>query len=357
MSKRGPQTKPLNSDDLSPDAVSPDEADCCQEFGDLFETEGDQAVIVDLVRIFPKVYQGVETEGHLCTLDPGTTLSDIKKRFGGGTYLIKARDALTRKFITIRKVKIAPAIPKLTDDDIPKDGSGAKPTSVPSVTIEGVQIPLDQTEYIQKLVLWMRAVNTMFPNPQDALIATLLEAVKEKNAPTPDALEYLGKMRMALPELFERSSDGANLYTLLQETVKQAGLVLGNYRPPMQRSTLLLGKRADEPSVSDSGPSENTTQGDASMQSKQSPLMVILSEIVKAFRLMPPKEPARVANMLHKLFPLTPSDRLQVGEMRQVGFDIAENELVDDFEQDPEMRKKFTSYYNEVVDLYLKTEE
>lgn len=92
------------------------------------------------------------------------------------------------------------------------------------------------------------------------------------------------------------------------------------------------------------------------MMTPESGLMLMLGELIKAFRLVPPKEPKRVVTMLDHLFALTKEQRAEMTAMREVGLDIAENQLIEDFVEDASLREKFAAYYTEVFDLYTNPE-
>lgn len=92
------------------------------------------------------------------------------------------------------------------------------------------------------------------------------------------------------------------------------------------------------------------------MLTPENGLMMMLSELIKAFRLVPSKEPKRVVTMLDHLFALTKEQRAEMTATREVGFDIAENQLIEDFAEDASLREKFAAYYNEVFDLYTDPE-
>lgn len=88
----------------------------------------------------------------------------------------------------------------------------------------------------------------------------------------------------------------------------------------------------------------------------ESPLMVLLGELIKAFRLDPPKEPKRVVAMLDHLCNPTKDERVHMKALREVGLDIAENQLAEDFAEDASLREKFAAYYLSVFDLYTDLE-
>lgn len=328
------------------------------DFSDLFLADGGIPFRVELIRMEPESWQGVRIRGYLGDIDPGTTYGDIKKKHGGGRYCAQKRDANTGRYVAARKFDISPWIPiidKLDDNHSPGDLSLV---DQPKLDVAGVQVPISQVDHIKDLVLWMRAVRTLLPEPPDAntqLLGTLVELVKEKSAPASDPLELLTKLRGAVPEIFEKSVEGSNLYTLLQEAIRQAGPILaGGYRLP-RKAKLLKDKPQPTGGIGSGAPEENR-EGDEPMESSDSALMMMLGEMIKAFRLDPPKDPMRVVAMFDHVFSLTKEQRAQMKEMREVGLDVAENQLVEDFIEDATIREKFSTYYNAVFDLYTDPE-
>lgn len=85
-------------------------------------------------------------------------------------------------------------------------------------------------------------------------------------------------------------------------------------------------------------------------------LMAMLAEVINAFRLDPPKEPKRVVAMFDHVFGLSKDKRAEMNALREVGLDIAENQLTEDFAEDASLREKFTAYYTEIFDLYTDPE-
>lgn len=328
------------------------------DFSDLFQPEEGVPFRVELVRIEPETWEDVRMRGYLCDLEPGTTYSDIKKRYGGGRFRADKRNKETGLYITRRHFEISPWIPKIEKEDGTKGTSALSLVDQPKLDVAGVSVPISQVEHIKELVLWMRAVRTLLPEPPDFntnLLATLVDLVKEKSAPSADPLELLTKLRAAVPEIFDRNVEGGNLYTLLQEAIRQTGSVLtgGNYQLP-RRVKLLKDKRPLPTGKADSGAPE-LQEGDDTMTT-ESGLMMMLGELIKAFRLNPPKEPKRVVAMFDHVFGLTKDERAKMKALCEVGLDIAENQLAEDFAEDASLREKFAAYYIEIFNLYTNPE-
>lgn len=333
------------------------------DFSDLFEADGDVPFRVELVRLEPEEWEGIRLRGFICELEPGTTYSSIKRKYGGGRYRVDKRNAETGRYLTRRQLEICPWIPKIDDPNVTEPKTALSLADQPKLDVAGVSVPIGQVEHIKELVLWMRAIRTLLPEPPDAntqLLGTLVELVKEKSAPASDPLELLTKLRGAVPEIFERSSsDGTNLYTLLQEAIRQTGSILaGGYR--LQRTAKLLKGKPQPAGRIDSGKPEKEMEEDVSMPTQptntEDALMMMLGELIKAFRLDPPKESKRVVAMFDRMFRLSKDERAEVKEMREVGLDVAENQLADDFLEDASLREKFNAYYTEFFDLYTDPE-
>lgn len=328
------------------------------DFSDLFEADEGVLFRVELVRIEPETWQNVRIRGYLCDLDPGTTYSDIKKKYGGGRFRADKRNSSTGRYIAVRKFDISPWIPKMDKNhDESADGALAV-IDQPKIDVAGVGVPIGQVDKIKELVLWTRAIKVLLPDPPDAnsqLLGTLIELVREKSTPATDPLELLTKLRGAVPEIFERSPDGANLYSLLQEAIRQTGSVLaGGYRLPGKAQ--VLRDKPQPTGKAGSGAPEITQTGDEPMPTTDSDLMIMLGELIKSFRLDPPKDAKRVVTMFDHVFALTKEQRAQMAGLRDIGLDIAENQLAEVFAEDASQRDKFVLYYAEVFDLYTNPE-
>lgn len=337
------------------DVALPESKNSIDEFADLFESTDGIPFVVRLFRKEPEVWQGITIKGYLCELEPGTTLDAIKKRYGGGCYNVDKRD-LRGHFIARHSFEISPFIPKVEDDNGRRSTAVIPLSEQPMIDVQGVKIPVGQTEAIQQLVLWTKAVNVMFPqtlDPNSQLLATLIDIVREKSAPPGDPLDLLAKLRMAVPEIFERPSDGSSLYSVLQEAIRQAGSVLTGARVLPGKAKLLQGTPS-RVGKADPVSSELTPNNEEPMADNT--LMLMLGEVIKAFRLDTPKEPHRVVAMLDLLFPMKKEDRVKIKQVRETAFDIAENQLVEDFAENPELREQFQQYYDQVFDSFVDPE-
>lgn len=347
------------TDDAIKDNIDLDQP-LVDDFSDLFEQDEGVPFRVELVRLEPEIWENVHLRGFLCELEPGTTYSQVKEKYGGGRYRADKRDATTGRYIRRRQFEISPWIPKIDTPDGDQPTGALSLAEQPKLDVAGVGVPISQVEHIKELVLWTRAIKVLLPDPPDSnsqLLTTLIELVKEKSAPSADPLELLTKLRAAVPEIFERSTtEGSNLYSLLQEAIRQTGSVLagGKYRP--LRIAKPLKDKPQPTGGAESGAPVTYQEGDEPMMTPESGLMLMLGELIKAFRLVPPKEPKRVVTMLDHLFALTKEQRAEMTAMREVGLDIAENQLIEDFVEDASLREKFAAYYTEVFDLYTNPE-
>lgn len=352
-------TVTTETDEAVHDNVDHDQAQV-DDFSDLFEQDEGVPFRVELVRLEPETWENVHMRGFLCELEPGTTYSHIKQKYGGGRFRADKRNAVTGQYITRRQFEISPWIPLIDRPDGDQPAGALSLADQPKLDVGGVSVPISQVEHIKELVLWTRAIKVLLPDPPDAnsqLLTTMIELVREKSAPSADPLELLTKLRAAVPEIFERSTEGNNLYSLLQEAIRQTGSVLagGKYRLP-GKAKLLKEKSPQPTGGTESGAPEIDQEGDEPMMTAEGGLMMMLNELIKAFRLVPTKEPKRVVTMLDHLFALTKEQRADMKGMREVGLDISENQLSEDFVEDASLREKFTTYYNEVFDLYTDPE-
>lgn len=347
------------TDEAAPEFVEIDHTQV-DDFSDLFEPDEGVPFRVELVRIDPETWQNIRIRGYLCDLEPGTTYSDVKKKYGGGRFRADKRNASTGRYMAVRKFDISPWIPKIEKEDGQGAAGALSVIDQPRLDVGGVSVPINEVDKIKDLVLWMRAVRTLLPEPADAntqLLGTLVDLVKEKSAPPSDPLELLTKLRGAVPEIFDRSVEGSNLYSLLQEAIRQTGSVLAGGMYRQRRTTKMLKDKRPQPTGgAESGAPETHQEGDEPMATPEIGLMAMLAEVINAFRLDPPKEPKRVVAMFDHVFALSKEKRVEMNALREVGLDIAENQLTEDFAEDASLREKFTTYYTEIFDLYTDPE-
>lgn len=346
------------TDSAGPELVEIDHTQV-DDFSDLFEPDEGVPFRVELVRIEPETWQNVRIRGYLCDLEPGTTYSDVKKKYGGGRFRADKRNAGSGRYMAVRKFDISPWIPKIEKEDGQEATGTLSVIDQPRLDVGGVSVPINEVQKIKELVLWMRAVRTLLPEPPDFntnLLGTFVELIKEKSAPASDPLELLTKLRGAVPEIFDRSVDGSNLYTLLQEAIRQTGSILAGGYSRQRRTTKLLKDKPQPTGGIDSGAPKTNQEGDEPMAQPELGLMAMLAEVINAFRLDPPKEPKRVVAMFDHVFAQNKEKRAEMNTLREVGLDIAENQLTEDFAEDASLREKFTIYYTEIFDLYTDPE-
>lgn len=348
--------------------VETDPGEPSADFTDFFDTELDgESEYVDVIRIKPELYKGEPATGYCGRLEPGDRYFELKNKFGGGQYRLNVRDRSTGRLVTSGRVTVAGA--PILPSDIASAASvrpavpGANLGSVVDVDIRGTKIPFQLQgpglEGIKELMLYMRAVDVMFP-PRPDISETILAAALG-NRRQDDPLELLGKLRAAVPEIFESKggdggdagAGGSNLYDVIKEGLRQAGPVLANMaagKAPRRPSPMLTAPAAAEPSQLAAGtevaPGERVES--EQVTSDLQIAMQILGEVVKAYRLEPPKAAERVVAMVDLMFQLTPDQKKKLAGYKETAFDLCENQLADVFEESPDSRAGFATWFDQV---------
>jgi hypothetical protein len=355
-----------------------------ESFASLFDNLEDSRV--DVIRISPEEYKGDLVKGYVGKLGPGDTLETLRQRFGGGKFRLNKRSNSTGRIQARATVDVAgaPVVtntatdpPSLSPENIRPGGIPATPVTV-EVAGQKIQLPVglaDQFAMMQAVVLWTKSIQQIFPNPTDInqnLLALLLE---KRETATGDPIEMFVKLKTAFPEMFDRSDVGsANWLSVLQEAIKQAGGVLaamgGQRLPGVRPAVIPAGAPAPSRALPAPSPTidlepeiqpavEAAAEPEVSLTPQPTPFqlgMAMLAEVVKQFRLEPPKEEPRVVALLDQLFQL-PADRRQVLlAFKDTGFDWCEGQLEDVFAEDPRQRDEFKRYYENIFTEFTRSD-
>jgi hypothetical protein len=229
---------------------------------------------------------------------------------------------------------------------------------------------------IQSAMLFSKMLQDAFPPKTDINAELLSLLLKERHQPDP--LDMFLKYKVALGSDAAPSGE-ANIYSLIQEGFRAIPSLVGAMKgvapargvnratppkalgrvvPEKLGSTATLERRA--PLVDEEAPDGRDFNAGEIIDEKDNvnPLneyqvgMAMVGEVCKAFRLDPPKEPARVVAMLDQMFRLDKTSRARLQAVKESGYDIAENQLVDLFEENPDLRQEFKRYYYELFDLF-----
>lgn len=374
---------PGQSDDLDPDFPGPGDGgpisvEGVAEVGDS-DPVADAYLVpgedfrVELFRHKPTLWRGQDIGGFVDELAPEDSFSTIKARYGGGTFRIVRRDLKTGKMMWARVFKIAgvPVLSSTPDDSQTPPLVPTKNPDHPGATIDlgGVSIPLTgDIADLQRMILFVKAIKHVFPDPPDynqALLTALLEQRK-----TDDPLDLLGKLRTAVPEIFgggggDGDSAGGNLYSLLQEAIKQAGPIIGGLaargpvvsRPMPARAAIPVTSARTEPTnpepVNHAAPE---SEGDPVAQGPNSQQIAVMAvgEIVKAFAMEPPQAAADVVNGLDLVTGIQAADRHKLAPFKGALQSMAERNLPEYLEDvTPETVTNFRAYFSEVFDSFV----
>ena len=84
---------------------------------------------------------------------------------------------------------------------------------------------------------------------------------------------------------------------------------------------------------------------------------VAVAHVIAGFRLDPSKDPVRVVGVIDQVLQFTDlSERQKLNPYRDILFDMAENDLAEDFAdgEGGELRAKFKDYFNAIFDEYTR---
>lgn len=328
----------------------------------------DGSVYCELSRLTPEIHQGVTIKGYLEKLYPGHDLDYIRNRYGGGRFKLNKKDDATKQIMRTWTIDIS-GPPKIPTDE--KEPPVTTPTAeldnqadlFPKVKVAGVQIPITRDmERLKEILLFIKTVEAVFPTPRD-YNAELIELLKDRYAQPPqdNTLEKIIQLREAFPEMFNNDGKGDISWPgVVLEGLKTTQEILTTpgvrRRGPIgkivgARPGISPGKTAPE---SVQNPNLNPQTGVESMSMRDLALAAV-AQVVASFRLRPTKAPERVVKALDMTLQLVkPDERQQIESYRETLFDMAENELVNDFEENEILRAEFETYYNQVFDLYVK---
>ncbi len=344
------------------DAVSAPEFD---PFATFFTDYDPEAVVVTLARLSPDEWQGENIRGYICKISPGHDEEWIKTHHGGGKYLLTKKDTKTGRIQDSRTIIIAgnpkqPGAPSPRpgpegDGDVVVKESRSEPVNV---DIGGVEVPFDgDLGRMKDLVLFIKAVKAVFPPPPD-YNTQLLELALRRNE-GPSTLEIVKELKEAAGLFGGGGSGGSTVYDLLRSVADQAGGVIRNLTTPQLRSPIkppagrLPGPtlaplpaakqetpRGDTPVPGDEKGGDETTAQPTSKElvmGEREIVLAVANQVVKSYRLSPPKAPEKVVRMVDQLIQQSDKDvRMSLDvKYRELIFDFCETELEADW-SDPE---------------------
>ena len=364
------------------DAVSAPEFD---PFATFFTDYDPEAVVVTLARLSPDEWQGENIRGYICKISPGHDEEWIKTNHGGGKYLLTKKDTKTGRIQDSRTIIIAgnpkrPGAPSPRpepegDGDVVARESRSEPVNI---DIGGVEVPFDgDLGRMKDMILFVKAVQAAFPPPPD-YNTQLLELALRRNE-GPSTLEIVKELKEAAGLFGGGGSGGSTVYDLLRSVADQAGGVIRNLTTPQLRSPIkppagrLYGSTPGlQPAIKQEPPGGDTSSprdekgGDETtaqpttkefVMGEREIVLAVANQVVKSYRLSPPKEPENVVRMVDQLIQQSDKDVRSALDIkyRELIFDFCETELEADW-SDPESsvgdRTAFADWFKRVFEHY-----
>lgn len=360
-------------------------------FAYLFSEYDPDTYVVSLARLEPEEFQGHMIKGWLCKLSPGHDEEWIKKTFGGGHYILNLKNYSTGRIEKTRHLTIAgnPILP-------PEDSTGGPgpeelpfapgPTGEPvMLDLGGTKVPWSgNMQQMQELVLFCKTVERLWP-PSPDINETLLAIALGKNEQAKDALTVVRELKEAADLLTPPEAAGGNIYDLLGKVVDGTAAILRGGGVPRLRSPVIPpGRQIDRRDIGklkergkevlkEKGPvntgktatteaEELSSPEEIAVMSEKEILFAVVNQVVKAFRLMPPKDPKRVVPLLDQfLREKGVAERVGlVSRFKETVFDFAEVELESDF-GDPDCpetntREAFQEWFENLFTWYQSEE-
>lgn len=349
---------PVDSEEHEGDLQVIDELD---PFAELFQDAGENDVVIlrrtqPVTMTNPSTGESVTIAGYLEDLHPGRAsyFSYVKEKYGGGTYYIQRRNG--NRFLALKSVQVSgpPRCPELSAP------GGALPVGQVD-DIEGVNMSGDDRQWessMRRLIATKKLLDSDGPGQINAQLLELLISQRQQNPL--DLITQIGSVVSAVKDVLpqESRSGGTTLLDLgaeLFSTVKElAAKRAGGERPSAPpRVSASLALPVESPG--DAETSENKDSKAMVMDQRQI-AQIAIQQVIAGFSLSPPKEPDRVVTTLDNALRLDKDGRAKLDPYRAVLFDLAEMELVESFEAQPEKRAEFTTYFNSIFESYINPE-
>jgi len=343
------------------------------DWAEFFSGEDGENVVVQLQRVSPDVFitdpdTGIEsrTGGYCEDLPRGLRSYQewIKTRYGGGIYRVQKRvSGVIRKQRMIH-IQGSPLLGP------PAKHLAPSAPSLPPEQYENVNIGGSTDEWESRMVrlLAMKKLLADPPAPPPIgmdLVNTLLTFLIEQKSPDPiSQIQTFATLATAVKDLMPEQQTGSTMVDVINSAVKTVGQLI--VRAP--RASLPRGFASDRPRLNagkntgaDTGQLSNHTQGQEVENmpeeiSRRELAGIAIQNIVTAFRLQPPKEPERVVAMLDSALNMDADQRNQMIPFKNVLFDLAENQMEEDFAANPESREEFKGYFYKVFDQFVQAD-
>jgi hypothetical protein len=331
-----------------------------------FMTTVGYGAVVELLRLSPEQdVNGTPIRGFLDNVDVGTSLKAIRDRFGGGCYRLLARASDgTGRIVASCDIEVAGSpVPLVTTARAtPAQHEPAASSFLPVPAGRGVAFDADRSvvpvgesmgDFMKWIIQWKIAETMSGSGTKQfmSMLNTVLPLVVRE--PSGNALAQIEPVMRLLDKVEERIAErgggddgGGGLSDML---MKLLPMILSGKSPAL----LPVGGNARKnPAISPAVRSDvgaDATRGEElnALDDVQI-LNVGVAQVVNGFRLDIP--PERVIAVLKTMIALKREALAALKPKRQVMLDYALMNMVDDFQDAPELRKKFVDYFAKVFD-------
>lgn len=349
-----------DQDDSADLLNQPDPNDWMDLFG-----EEDANVRVELYRLHPQSWHGVEISGFIELLDPSMDLSYISEKYGGGRYQVKKRRA--GRIAALRTVRIA-GPPKVLPPPEAAD-NGKRPTLSESEKIGEISIGGTDEEFFKRYERFLM-IKKAFPDPPppvDINAALLQLALQNRTGPGDPAgmlnmvdslLEIVGRLRS---ESGGGTSEGSNVYDLIgkgidafRDYVDAAKKIPRPVRPGAiaGQAQIIPQVTAAEPSPEIEHKSEKPQEENPEMSQQQIAAQAI-EIITEGYLLEPQLSIQDTADILRATLPIPEGKRDAIEPYRGVLKNMSRLRLNQYEDVEPEKIQKFILFFDAVFDNYI----
>jgi hypothetical protein len=332
-------------------------------FVDLWSTLDDDDV-VSLRRISPTSMVGpvgetIDIKGHLEDLPPGSTIEYVKLKYGGGTYYVQRRNG--NKFLGLKKLVVSgpPRCPDVAVAAL----SQAAPDVVVGVDVDGVPQGGTDAQW-EASISRLMATKALLSEGSGGVNADLLKLVLESRGPSiTELVGQMGSLVTGVRDMLPSNGGGGGGGGLLDLGGKLLDAVskLADRGAPVARPGVVIPS-APVRALPESGAGEETQSlkengGPMAQQFTMKEVAgAAIGNLIAAFQLEPPKEPARVVTLLDGVLGLDKEVRIGLAKYEDLLFDMAEAQLVDLFAEIPERRAEFAIYFERIFTSFTDAE-
>jgi len=325
--------------------------------------EADPDEVISLRRVTPVTMvrpatgETVSIRGYLEDVPPGCTLAYVQKKYGGGLYFVQRRSG--NKFLGLKRVEIS-GPPRC-----PEEAGATEPVATVApvgggAVIDGVPIDGTNAQWEDSLQRLM-ATKKLLSDEGSQINETLLKMLMESRGPSVENLiGQMGAIVSGVRDLLPQGDGGGtglmDLGGKLLDTVKH----LADKRSPAPRPGQIAETQALALPEAVSGQAETSNEKEPNTMPEKPDVKTVagvaIANLIAAFQLDPPKEPARVVVMLDNVLGLDKETRVGLLKYSDLLFDMAETQLSDYFSELPDKRAEFKTYYDQVFASFVDPE-